>query len=343
MNAQAIPEMLEWMRRTGYTPTALTPLNIIHVSGTKGKGSTCAFATSILSQYRTPQGPITKTGLYTSPHLRAVRERIQIDGKPLSEELFARYFFEVWDRLEESAAMEGKDPSEKPVYFRFLTLVAFHAYVREGVDSAVFEVGVGGEYDSTNVVEAPTVVGVTALGIDHVGVLGGTIEEIAWHKAGVFKAGATAYTVEQPAAAMAVLRKRAAEKGVPLEVVTVHPDIASGKVKLGLAAEFQLGNAALATVLAAAHLRKLGLAVEVAADRPLPTEFVRGLEKVEWPGRCQVVKEGKLEWNIDGAHTMESLDAAGKWFAERGYVDTPGWDGCTLNIVAGTTRAGSGP
>jgi len=318
MSQLAIPEMLEWTRRIGYSPSSFTPLNCIHVAGTKGKGSTCAFASSILNEYRL-SGRIKKTGLYTSPHLRSVRERIQINGEPLSEEAFAKYFFEVWDRLEESAEEEGLDKKDKPGYFRFLTLTGFHAFVREGVDSAILEVGIGGEHDSTNIIEKPTVTGITSLGIDHVFVLGRTIEEIAWQKAGIFKPGAPAFTVGQPPAAMAVVKKRAEEKGVPLEVVDVHRDIENGTVKLGLAADFQKANASLAVELVAAHMKALGISPGISPPRGLADEVKKGLENVKWPGRCQVIKQGGIDWCIDGAHTMESLTAAGKWFASRGY------------------------
>src|SRR5436189_2410383 len=114
---------------------------------------------------------INKIGLYTSPHLRFVRERIQINNTPLSEAQFARYFFETWDRLESSAkaiGMSPTDPGAKPVYFRFLTLVALHTYMSEGVDAAIIECGIGGEYDSTNILVKPVTTGITSLGIDHV-------------------------------------------------------------------------------------------------------------------------------------------------------------------------------
>lgn len=255
--------------------------------------------------------------MYTSPHLRAVRERIQINGASISEGLFTKYFFEVWDRIEASATAEGHDPKSKPVYFRFLTLVAFHTYMEEGVDTAVFEVGIGGEYDSTNIIERPTVIGITSLGIDHVSVLGATIEEIAWHKAGVIKPLRPAFTVRQTPSALEVIQKRAEERKATLEVVGVHPEISADHVQLGLPAEYQKANASLATALAAKHLQTLGVEVEYARDKPLPELFRRGLESVVWPGRCQVKREKNIEWFIDGAHTVESLEVAGKWFAER--------------------------
>lgn len=263
-----------------------------------------------------------KIGLYTSPHLKSVRERIQIDNTPLSEEAFAKYFFEIWDRLEAAARAEGKDPAApgtKPVYFRFLTIMALHAYLREGVDAAVIECGIGGEHDSTNVIVHPTVAAVTSLGIDHVAMLGGTLPEIAWHKAGIFKPGAAALSVPQSSPeAMQILRDRAAEKGVELVEVARHPDVDA--IRLGLAADFQKTNASLAVAVAASHLRALGdtsmpLAKDI-SSWPLPAEFRRGLEQVRWPGRCEIRREPGVAWHIDGAHTLDSIEVAGRWFAE---------------------------
>ncbi len=169
---------------------------------------------SILSKYRLNYGKAPRIGLYTSPHLMAVRERIQIDGESLPEEDFARYFWEVWDKL------EAEDTS-KPVYFRFLTLLAFHTFMEECVDVVVLEVGVGGEYDSTNIIEKPVVTGITSLGIDHVAVLGNAIGEIAWHKAGIFKEGVPALTVSQLPEAMTVLERRAKERNTVLRIISL--------------------------------------------------------------------------------------------------------------------------
>lgn len=132
-----------------------------------------------------------------------MRERIRINGKPLSEEDFAKFFFEVWDRISENKVcnlhaptlLSPMEPSQKrvettpdkPGYFRFMTLVAFHTFLSLKVDVTILEVGVGGTHDSTNIVPKPVVTGITALGIDHVTVLGKTLGEIAWHKGGIFK------------------------------------------------------------------------------------------------------------------------------------------------------------
>ncbi|KAI8189005.1 MICOS complex subunit MIC60 [Colletotrichum sp. SAR 10_76] len=196
----SVREMRAYLARIGYTTADLDKLNVIHVAGTKGKGSTCAFTDSILASHRalSPSSVPRKVGLLISPHLIAVRERIRINGAPISEALFAKYFFEVWDRLGSSTAdAEGVALGTRPIYSRYLTLVSFHAFIEEGVDCAILETGIGGEYDATNLVGRPVATGITTLGIDHVFALGDTVGKIAWHKAGIMKTGSRAFTVEQ--------------------------------------------------------------------------------------------------------------------------------------------------
>ncbi len=337
-----IGQMTAWLRVLGYSPQGLNRLNVVHVAGTKGKGTTCAFTNSILERYRrrrehgggsTP-GP-HKIGLYTSPHLVAVRERIRINSEPISEALFARYFFELWEAMEvaEAAATEtgttGSLPP-RPSYFRFLTLLSFHVFLREGVDAAIYEVGVGGALDATNVVDQPAATAVTTLGIDHVETLGATIDKIAWHKAGIFKPGSPAFTVPQDTAppppadsgaptAMAVLEVRAAERQTSLVVLDparYTPQLAG--VRLVPNEAFQRKNAALAVALAATVLQRLGVVDDDVADvgtgGPLPAEFVDGLENVVWRGRCETKTTGRQRWYLDGAHNEQSLQVACKWF-----------------------------
>ena len=294
------------------------------MAGTKGKGSTSSFITSILSQYATGPSPtVKKVGLYTSPHLRFARERIGLDNAPLSEEKFAKYFFEVWDRLEAAAQAAGEDPKgprAKPQYFRYLTLMAYHTYLSEGVDAAVIECGIGGEYDCTNVLQRPAATAITSLGIDHTAMLGTTIEQIAWHKGGIIKPGVKGFSVSQLGGAERVLHERAEEKGTQLEIVSRHPDLSEGSdIKLGLAGDFQYTNASLAVAAAAEYLRKRGVQdiPEKIMEAPLPEKFRRGLELARLGGRCETRQEKDVSWYIDGGHTLESIKLAAQWFVSQ--------------------------
>lgn len=197
-NVQQVRNCLEL---SGITADDLNSLKVIHVSGTKGKGSTCAFTESILRHHG------LKTGFYSSPHLVSATERIRIDGRPLSQEKFAKYFWQVYDKV-------VKDQDDKPAYFKFLTILAFNVFIKENVDVAVIEVGIGGAFDSTNVVDRPIAVGITLLDYDHVKVLGNSIEEIAWHKAGIMKPGTLAFiNPNQPESALHTIKERAADIG----------------------------------------------------------------------------------------------------------------------------------
>ena len=124
----------------------MNDLSVIHVAGTKGKGSTCAFVEHVLRKCG------TKTGLYSSPHLVDIRERFRIDGVPVSRTAFTRNFWWLRDKLRETGCEEEFG---MPAYFRFLTLLGFRIFSQEGVECAVLEVGLGGRLDATNVVKAP--------------------------------------------------------------------------------------------------------------------------------------------------------------------------------------------
>lgn len=276
MNQFSIPEMEEYLRRLGYTPDDLNRLNVVHITGTKGKGSASAFVERIFREGMKEVGLLHAVsdvdhatveeeeaalrggiGLYTSPHLCAVRERIRVNGRPLPERLFAKYFFEVWDKLTNAVHNSDGKPSSiplkavatsatgdvsplpmptYPVYFRFLTLLAFHVFLKLDVRLTVLEVGVGGTYDSTNLVPRPLIAGVTALGLDHQILLGNTIEEIARNKGGIYKAGVKALSIEQEnGKGEQQLREMAEERGaVSFEIVPVNAALRD--VKLGEAA-----------------------------------------------------------------------------------------------------------
>ncbi|ESZ90515.1 hypothetical protein SBOR_9101 [Sclerotinia borealis F-4128] len=313
LDGGANQEMRQHLTRIGYTQDDLERLNITHVAGTKGKGSTCAYVDSILNRYRKSHGLPQKVGLFTSPHLIAVRERIRINSAPLSAPLFAKYFFEVWDRLE-AAAASSSVPFEKPVYFRYLNLMSYHVFLQEGVDAAIYEVGVGGEYDSTNIVDRPAVTGISSLGVDHVFALGETIDKIAWHKAGIQKAGVPSFTVNQKPEAMEVVVERATEKAVEFfQVISLDPRLKTVNIKP--AAEFQRGNASLAIRLAETVLQKLDPQFRTSLDL-LPQKFVDALEQVVWRGRCETKVDGNVTWYLDGAHTADSIEIAAKWYRD---------------------------
>ncbi|KAF5363480.1 hypothetical protein D9756_000501 [Leucocoprinus leucothites] len=335
----AISDMLEYLYRIGYSPNELNALNVIHIAGTKGKGSTSAFVNSILQHAQ----PSWKVGLYTSPHLSTVRERIRINGVPISEEDFTKYFFEVWDNLlMENDKVNADDRSKAvashattlpgtlsstslmPGYFRCMTLLAFHVFLKMKVDATVLEVGVGGAYDGTNIVPKPVVTGITALGIDHVPVLGNTLRDIAWHKGGIFKEGVPAITVVQPQEGMEVLEARARELRAS-SFRSVQTLDSLFEVPLGLAGRHQVQNATIAVELARQFLCERQA---LADTSELPQSFVDGLRATRWPGRCQTVADpahSNIIWYLDGAHTLESLDYCMDWFLSPGVgVDTEG-------------------
>ncbi|RSL51726.1 hypothetical protein CEP54_011290 [Fusarium duplospermum] len=315
LNALAIPEMRQWLRRAGYEPKDLARLRHIHVAGTKGKGSVSAFATGMLRQYET-------VGTYTSPHLVSPRERIAIQGEPVSQGLFAEAFFELWERFSDTAKKEGMNtaeaegPNSKPFFFRFMTILAWHIFLREKVDSVVLECGIGGEYDATNVVlpEAVSVAVLTQLGIDHVAMLGDTVEKISWHKAGIFKPGVRGFVrkIEEKPTVRHVLQERAAEKGA--ELVELDDALVEqwGGVPGRLPGNFQKYNQALAVLAVREHL---GMGSDPkTALLDLPDKMVQGLKEASIRGRCEVIQQGHIGWHLDGAHTKDSMQEVAKWF-----------------------------
>ncbi|WVQ85546.1 hypothetical protein IAT38_007712 [Cryptococcus sp. DSM 104549] len=303
LNEHAVSEMHDYLRKIGYKPEDLNRLNVVHITGTKGKGSTSAFTERILRAHMAGK----KIGLYTSPHLCAVRERIRINGEPISEEDFAKYFFEVWDKLEADPKTLTPLTPQFPIYFRLLTLLAFHTFLSLGVSATVLEVGIGGTYDSTNIVPKPVVTGITSLGLDHTAVLGNTIEEIATNKAGIYKKGVPALSVVQEQAGE-VLKAIAEKVEAPFEVVPTIPP-----TPLGLPGAHQIINASLAVGLAQHFLTSQFYPFTAASPGAIPPSFVAPLASTRWPGRCQLVSQGETTWLLDGAHTTESLQSCGEW------------------------------
>ncbi|PON64548.1 Folylpolyglutamate synthetase [Trema orientale] len=300
-------------------------LKIIHVAGTKGKGSTCTFCEAILRECG------LRTGLFTSPHLIDVRERFRINGLEITEEKFLQHFWECWHKLEENIT----EDLPMPPLFQFLTVLAFKIFISEQVDVAIVEVGMGGKFDSTNVIKEPVVCGITSLGMDHTETLGKTLREIASHKAGVFKPKIPAFTVSQLSEAMDVIKETASELKVPLKVVPeLDPKKLEG-LKLRLSGDHQLINAGLAASLCKCWLQRTGnwekLFKNDILESDLPEAFRRGLASAHISGRGQIVHDnssgsyissnvsevsrGDLVFYLDGAHSPESLEACAKWFS----------------------------
>jgi folylpolyglutamate synthase len=168
------------------------------------QGSTCAITESILRAHG------YKTGFYSSPHLVSATERIRLDGRPISQQAFAKYFWKVYTAL--LAKRESDD--DMPAYFKFLTLMAFHVFIEEKVDCAIVEVGIGGAFDCTNVLRTTKTVGITSLGLEHTNILGDTLEEIAWQKAGIIKPGSRVFTMAHPEVCSRVIKQQCQDKNV---------------------------------------------------------------------------------------------------------------------------------
>ncbi|KAL9231390.1 hypothetical protein vseg_006624 [Gypsophila vaccaria] len=290
----------------------ISKLKVIHVAGTKGKGSTCVFAESILRNCG------FSTGLFTSPHLIDVRERFRLNGTEIGEDKFLASFWWCYDTLKEKVT----EDIPMPTYFRFLALLAFKIFSAEQVDVAIMEVGLGGKYDATNVVQAPIVCGISSLGYDHMEILGYTLGQIAGEKAGIFKEGSPAFTVPQPEEAMCVLKQHASKLNVNLQVASpLEPHLLNG-ARLGLDGEHQLVNAGLAVALCSSWLQRTGHVdahYQISASS-LPEQFIKGLQAVKFEGRAQIVADQytdaeDLVFYLDGAHSPESMEVCAKWFS----------------------------
>lgn len=321
---EILPLFDKQLRIAGIDSDKLNRLKIIHVSGTKGKGSTCAFVESILRHAG------LKTGFYNSPHLIKVTERIKLEGEPIDTHKFSKYFRYVYDKLVDGTKGEN---ITMPSYFSFLTILAFHIFIEEKVECAIVEVGIGGEYDPTNIIEQPVVCGITSIHFDHTNILGNSIESIAWSKAGIAKPSIPVFTIDQEQnAATEVISERSKEKNCPLFICKSLSDDAP--VELGIKGPAQLKNAALACQLARHFLKTLGL--KNSSQLPnfpedqkidtklaeLPNFFTDGLMNCSWPGRCQIVKLPQITFFLDGAHTKESMENCLSWFMSVAHLNT---------------------
>ena len=280
---------------------------IIHVAGTKGKGSVAAMAESALRA----QG--LRTGLYTSPHLHSFRERIRLNGAPLSEAAFAAAVERAWPSVEAMARSDWGAPST----FEALTAMALDAFREAGADAVVLEVGLGGRLDATNVAESSVAV-ITSISLDHTAILGSTLREIAGEKAGVIKRRRPVVSAPQAPEAADAIAERAAAMGAPLTVV--GRDVAYARESGGLAAQrvtvsTKRDEYRLRLPLLGAHQAE-NAAAAIAALEAAPFRVSRGaveagLADARWDGRFQLLRESP-RLVVDGAHNPYSMARLGE-------------------------------
>ncbi len=301
------------------------------VAGTNGKGSTSAMLAGIL------EAAGHRTGLYTSPHLMRVNERVRVNGEEISDEDFARAFGEVWEsvrRLREDGSLAP------PSFFEYLTATAFLHFSRAAIDLAVLEVGMGGRLDATNVTQ-PRVAVITNIALDHQEFLGTTHAAIAGEKAGVIKPGRPVVSACTHPEAVEVIRRRAAELGAPLLETSRAARLSNLRAREGrytfdlelagerfadlevpLAGRFQVSNA-VAAVAAATLLRREGWNIPAAA-------IAKGLREARWPGRLETVL-ARPQVVLDGAHNPAAAREVARFYQQH-------LEGRTLRLVYASMR-----
>ena len=267
---------------------------IVHIAGTNGKGSTAAMLECLFRRagYR--------TGLFTSPHLLFLGERIQVDRVPLSEEAIAEFATEL---AQQARAMAGQDEDKHPTFFEFMTAMAMVCFGKQAVDIAIFETGLGGRLDATNVID-PLLSIITSIGLDHTRILGDTVEKIAREKAGIIKPTRPVVLGRVPQAARNVICRIARERGA--EVYSVEDrfgEAVEGYPTTNLHGAFQRWNAA--TAVTACRLMKERFPGITAHQN-------ESLHRVDWPGRWQKISLScgrflilDATHNPEGCHYLE--------------------------------------
>ena len=278
-------------------------IKIIHVAGTNGKGSVCAYLNAMLLAGG------KKTGLFTSPHLVRINERFQINGEDVSDEQFLDAFLKV-----EKAAKEYETEGEgHPSYFETLFLMGMLIFKEAGVEYLVMETGLGGRLDATNVVEKPLACIITSISRDHTEYLGDTLEAIAGEKAGIIKAGVPViYDASQPGPA-SVIAAKAKEMGSPawpmepsfyemktqsregITFIFAYPGGEKAELAIPYVAKYQMMNASLAFYT-----------MHILQDvHEIPKNMLaEGLSKIKWPCRMEMAAPGVI---IDGAHNEDGI------------------------------------
>jgi len=279
-------------------------MKIIHVAGSNGKGSVCAFLSSILTMAG------KRTGLFTSPHLVRINERFQINNVPVEDEVFLDAYLKVMDAVKEMQAQGFAHPT----YFEVVFAIGMVIFKEQQIEYTVLETGLGGRLDATNAVLRPIATVITSISLDHTEILGDTIELIAAEKAGIIKQGVPLVYDGRNPAANQVLIRRAHEIGADLygldesmyditnqssdsmEFILHSPYYKIPRVTIQYPAFYQVVNASLAMLTIGIINDQLHISEEV---------VVKGIEETIWPGRMETVLPGVI---LDGAHNASGID-----------------------------------
>ena len=298
-----ISVMRELMRRLDGVQDKV---NIIHVAGTNGKGSTCLMLSKILKNNG------FKTGLFISPHLIDYTERISINGRDISKDDFIKYY----NRVKSIADEMNQSGFDTPSFFEVLTAMAFCYFYDNGCDIAVIEVGLGGRYDSTNIIKKPLVSVIASISKDHTEFLGNTIEEIAFEKAGIIKNNVPTVLYKQGSTVYELVKDICLNKNSQLiyseelDISIKNKSIFGSKfdlrtkfyeykdLELSLSGEHQIKNCAL-VLLVIYVLRKIGYNI-------YDYSIYEALRCAKWPGRLEVIDKNPITI-FDGAHNEDGI------------------------------------
>lgn len=280
-------------------------LKIIHVAGTNGKGSTCSFISSILKESG------YKVGLYTSPFLETFTERIRVNGENIQEEEVGKIVSLIKEKIEIMVSEGYSYPTE----FEIVTAMAFYYYNQEKVDFVALEVGLGGRYDATNVIDKPVVSAITSISLDHTGILGDTLGKIAFEKGGIIKEDCPTIVYPQQEEASEVIKNICAEKkskyiecdfkNIEIKSSNINSQIYScninGKelrdLEIKLIGAHQIKNSIVA-------LNVIEYLNDIKITNISEENIRKGLLETKWPGRIEKISENPM-FIIDGAHNEE--------------------------------------
>lgn len=294
----------------------------IHVAGTNGKGSVCAFMASCLKE-----GGYS-VGMFTSPHLVTMRERIRLTGEMIAEEEFMNLFLKLVDKLEEyrsrkEQTVTGLGRNYHPTFFEWLFFLAMLYFEEKKPQVLILETGLGGRLDATNVIDAPALCVITSIGLDHMEYLGSTYREIAGEKAGIIKSGSRVIYSAMRQESEEVIERKAAECGCPYRKmekgVEVRSDLVDKRIDFSFYSRYY-GYIPLSLKSKALYqVENISLslgALEEAGFHFSPVILQKGVEKCKWEGRMEEILPGVF---LDGAHNRDGIEA---------FLESVREDGC---------------